>query len=117
MAVNEVLFGGQVVMSTRNSNVNENNMLQGARALGANGQMVYGLVPPMTVDSQLDAQSSNPVANSVVTAALNGKQNALTIDPAPTQNSANPVSSGGVYTALIPADNTDCDDLFIGFLT
>ncbi len=32
----------------------------------------------------------------------NGKQDSLTIDSTPTENSNNPVSSGGVYTALAP---------------
>ena len=32
--------------------------------------------------------------------ALAGKQNSLTIDGSPTENSTNPVTSGGVYTAL-----------------
>lgn len=32
--------------------------------------------------------------------ALRGKQDALTFDTAPTANSANPVTSGGVKTAL-----------------
>ena len=31
---------------------------------------------------------------------LTGKQDVLTFDSAPTQNSTNPVTSGGVYTAL-----------------
>ena len=31
---------------------------------------------------------------------LTGKQDVLTFDGAPTQNSTNPVTSGGVYTAL-----------------
>ena len=32
--------------------------------------------------------------------ALAGKQNSLTIDGSPTENSTNPVTSGSVYTAL-----------------
>ena len=37
--------------------------------------------------------------NSELTTLLNGKQNTLTFDNAPTQGSNNPVTSGGVYTA------------------
>ena len=39
----------------------------------------------------------------------NGKQDALTFDSAPTENSTNPVTSGGVYTAL-----TDKQDTLVG---
>lgn len=67
------------------------------------------------VDDELDDTSENPVQNKVVTerleemdtviaAALNDledtKQDVLTFDSAPVQNSTNPVTSGGVYTAL-----------------
>jgi len=41
-------------------------------------------------------------------AAWNAKQNALTFDNVPTEDSANPVKSGGVYTALAAkADSSD----------
>ena len=53
-----------------------------------------------TVDGRLDTTSTNPVQNKVVTNALNGKQDTLTIDTTPTQGSDNPVTSNGVYDAL-----------------
>ena len=37
---------------------------------------------------------------SRITALENGKQNTLTFDSAPTEDSTNPVTSGGVFTAL-----------------
>ena len=37
---------------------------------------------------------------STINTALSGKQDTLTFDNAPTQNSSNPVKSGGVYTAI-----------------
>ena len=37
---------------------------------------------------------------SALQTAMSGKQNTLTFDEAPTQGSANPVTSGGVYAAL-----------------
>lgn len=61
------------------------------------------------VDSTLDATSENPVQNKVVKAALDGKQDTLTIDNTPTQNSTNPIQSGAVYTALQNV-NIDTDD-------
>ena len=52
------------------------------------------------VDSALSASSTNPVQNKVIKAALDGKQAALTFDSAPKSGSRNPVTSGGVYTAI-----------------
>ena len=50
------------------------------------------------------AAASGGTALSLVTTGekytWNGKQDSLTIDSTPTENSNNPVSSGGVYTAL-----------------
>ena len=40
-----------------------------------------------------------------VATALAGKQNTLTFDNAPTQNSNNPVKSGGVYSAIASLEN------------
>ena len=40
------------------------------------------------------------VATKVVEEALDGKQDTLTFDNAPTQGSVNPVTSGGVYSAI-----------------
>ena len=47
-----------------------------------------------------DSADIPDVSGFATTAALAEKQDALTFDSAPTQNSTNPVTSGGVYTAL-----------------
>lgn len=66
----------------------------------------------ITSDSKLSADLVDDVttANKFVTAAdkttWNAKQNALTFDDAPTQNSSNPVKSGGIYTALSGKQDT-----------
>ena len=54
----------------------------------------------LTFDNAPTQNSSNPVKSGGVYTALNGKQDSLTFDNAPTQSSNNPVTSGGVYTAL-----------------
>ena len=59
-----------------------------------------------TFDTAPTADSANPVTSGGIKTALDGKQNTLTIDPNPTQSSANPVQSGGVYTALGNKANT-----------
>ena len=57
------------------------------------------------IDNKL-SEKSNVGHSHVVTdvtgleSALAGKQNSLTIDGSPTESSTNPVTSGGVYTAL-----------------
>ncbi len=52
------------------------------------------------VDAALSGTSDHPVRNKAVTAALNGKQDALVFDAAPTANSENMLKSGAVFAAL-----------------
>ena len=52
---------------------------------------------------------NKPISTAVQT-ALNNKQNLLTFDNVPTQNSSNPVKSGGVYDALQGVLNYDSLD-------
>lgn len=70
-----------------------------------------------TADSHAKDYTDTTVANAIspintrLTAVENGKQPMLTFDSAPTQNSANPVTSGGIFNALqtevIERDYTD----------
>ena len=55
-----------------------------------------------TVQGNLNTHAENTVKHITATerTAWNGKQNALTFDTAPTAGSTNPVTSGGVKTAL-----------------
>ena len=55
----------------------------------------------LTFDSAPTSGSTNPVTSGGVYTALAGKQGTLTFDNVPTENSDNPVKSGGVYTALV----------------
>ncbi len=68
--------------------------------------LVAGLQTQLTFDSTPTNESTNPVTSGGVHTALAGKQNTLTFDAAPTQNSSNPVTSGGVHTALAGKQNT-----------
>lgn len=52
------------------------------------------------IDATPTSGSANPVSSGGVYTALGGKQDTLTFDNAPTANSSNPVKSGGVYTAM-----------------
>ena len=51
-----------------------------------------------TMDSTPTASSTNPVTSGGVATALGGKQDTLTFDSTPTASSTNPVTSGGVKT-------------------
>lgn len=54
----------------------------------------------LTIDAAPKQGSSNPVSSGGVHSALAGKQPNLTFDATPTQNSQNPVTSGGIFSAL-----------------
>ena len=63
------------------------------------------------VDSALSDSSTNPVQNKVVKGALDQKQNILTFDDTPTQNSNNPVKSGGVYSSVSALNEALTDEV------
>ncbi len=50
-----------------------------------------------TLDAAVSANATNITA---LQTAMAGKQNTLTFDNVPTENSSNPVKSGGVYSAI-----------------
>ena len=54
----------------------------------------------LTFDDAPTENSNNPVKSGGIYTALSGKQATLTFDDSPTSGSSNPVKSGGVYTAL-----------------
>lgn len=55
----------------------------------------------LDADLVADANSTNKFVTASQILAWNNKQNALTFDSTPTQGSTNPVTSGGVYAALL----------------
>lgn len=54
----------------------------------------------LSADLVDDASTTNKFVTATDISNWNAKQNALTFDSTPTSNSSNPVTSGGVYTAL-----------------
>jgi hypothetical protein len=54
----------------------------------------------LQIDSQLDATSTNPVQNAVVTQALNTKLNTSAVESTWVDNSTNPVTSSLIKTTL-----------------
>ena len=65
-----------------------------------------GIQAELTIDSAPTEDSTNPVESGGVYEALALKQDTLTIDSAPTESSTNPVESGGVYSALADKQDT-----------
>ena len=67
--------------------------------------------PTTQLDTALSTSSTNAVQNKVITAALDAKQNTLTFDTTPTANSTNPVTSGGLKTALDAISGGDLNSI------
>ena len=61
----------------------------------------------LTFDNVPTQDSNNPVKSGGVYTALSNKQDTLTFDNVPTQDSNNPVKSGGVYAAIEITDISD----------
>lgn len=68
--------------------------------LGTSKQDVIDASHKLSADLVDDTNTTNLFVTSSEKTTWSGKQDALTFDSSPTQNSANPVTSGGVYTAL-----------------
>lgn len=69
----------------------------------ANGRVIdweYADSTDFDVDAVPTESSNNPVSSGGVYSALAEKQNTLVFDSTPTENSTNPVTSGGVYSAI-----------------
>lgn len=63
-------------------------------------QQVINANNKLSADLVDDTNTTNKFTNATEKQTWNGKQDALTFDSAPTESSTNPVTSGGVYTAL-----------------
>ena len=80
------------------SNFNEGNFVLGNGASGISGSTYVPTKSTSSWDATSDAKI--PTMKSVTSYVSSSYQTALTFDNSPTQNSNNPVKSGGVYTAL-----------------
>lgn len=75
MAVNKVVYDGATLVDLTGDTVTADNLAAGVKATGADGKPIVGLLPKVTIDSQLSASSTNPVQNKVIKAALDTKVN------------------------------------------
>lgn len=69
------------------------------------GILAFGM-PVQLTDNELSLQSENAVQNKIIAAALQNKQDILTFDNQPIENSLNPVTSEGIVSALSVKVNT-----------
>lgn len=73
MAVNKVIYGGNTLVDLTGDTVTATDLADGVKATGADGNPIIGLMQKVTIDTELSATSTNPVANKVVCNALNNK--------------------------------------------
>lgn len=97
MAVNKVIYDGATLVDLTGDTVAADNLAAGVRATGADGKPVVGLLPKVTIGTELSTTSTNPVQNKTITAALSN----LDIDIATNDeidNALNVAGSGDLPT-------------------
>ena len=100
----EIIKGGMYTIDVAGYNVIKlecGNDIKGVISLKTEGESII-------VDSFLSDTSTHAVQNKVITEAFNNKQDVLSFDTTPTEGSSNPVTSGGIKSALdLKADKTE----------
>ena len=105
LAILKKMVGGGGGSGTDNYNDLSNlPQINGETLAGNKTAENLGLQDALTFDSAPTEDSTNPVESGGVYNALAGKQDNLTFDDDPTENSTNPVKSGGVYNAIAGLD-------------
>lgn len=97
MAVNKIIYNGETLVDLTNDTVTADDLAAGVTATGADGKPVVGLLPKVTIDTELSLSSTNPVQNKTITAALSN----LDIDIATNDeidNALNVAGSGDLPT-------------------
>lgn len=97
MAVNKIIYNGETLVDLTNDTVTADDLAAGVKATGADGKPLVGLLPKVTIDTELSLSSTNPVQNKTITAALSN----LDIDIATNDeidNALNVAGSGDLPT-------------------
>lgn len=97
MAVNKIIYNGATLVDLTSDTVTADDLAAGVTATGADGKPVVGLLPKVTIDTELSMSSTNPVQNKTITAALSN----LDIDIATNDeidNALNVAGSGDLPT-------------------
>lgn len=97
MAVNKIIYNGETLVDLTSDTVTADDLAAGVTATGADGKQLVGLLPKVTIDTELSTTSTNPVQNKTITAALSN----LDIDIATNDeidNALNVAGSGDLPT-------------------
>lgn len=70
MAVNKIIYNGATLVDLTSDTVTADDLAAGVTATGADGKPIVGLLPKVTIDTELSMSSTNPVQNKTITAAL-----------------------------------------------
>lgn len=70
MAVNKVVYDGATLVDLTSDTVTADNLAAGVKATGADGNPVVGLLPMVTIDTELSDTSTNPLQNRTITQEL-----------------------------------------------
>ena len=107
MAINKVVFDNNTLIDLTSDTVTPSSLGYGVTAHAADGTSIVGnaytsaLGQLASKDSVNWGEITGTLSNQTdLSTALNGKQDTLTFDNAPTENSDNPVKSSGIKTAL-----------------
>lgn len=73
MKINKVVYGGATLLDLTEDTINEDVIVEGYVGHDASGEQITGKLKLITVDDELDADSTNPIQNNVVVEALNAK--------------------------------------------
>lgn len=108
MAVNKIIYNGETLVDLTSDTVTADDLAAGVTATGADGKPVIGLLPKVTIDTELSLSSTNPVQNKTITAALSNLDidiatndeidNALNLAGSGDLPTGGGVSSGSNYT-------------------
>jgi hypothetical protein len=73
MAVNKVIYGGNILVDLTGVTVTAADLADGVKATGADGNPIVGIMQKVPIDTELSATSTNPVQNKVIYNALQNK--------------------------------------------
>lgn len=116
MAVNKIIYNGETLVDLTSNTVTADDLAAGVTATGADGKPVIGLLPKVTIDTELSTTSTNPVQNKTITAALSNLDidiatndeidNALNLAGSGDLPTGGGVSSGSNYTLPTASSST-----------
>ena len=100
MAVNKVIYGGNTLVDLTGDTVTATDLADGVKATGADGNPVIGLLPKVTIDTELSLSSTNPVQNKTITAALSNLDIDIATNDNDITNTSTIINSSAFYKLI-----------------